>query len=189
MLDAAIYCHQVWCCSRVQPMAFLCQNARSWLLCCNDTSADLLLQGLDVDTVLQDGKYYFWTSLCVLQRVCITQGRGSLHPGALWVELPQWVFWSGFKPRELQMKYPVIPGHACSSAVWSLVIYKEKPNRNSSCIIGFGNACVKLSCVRLARYFLPAGVDFPLFLPPFLLALLFKFAVDFWEPVQIWTEK
>lgn len=109
MLDAAIYCHQVWCCSRVQPMAFLCQNARSWLLCCNDTSADLLLQGLDVDTVLQDGKYYFWTSLCVLQRVCITQGRGSLHPGALWVELPQWVFWSGF----------ISPGNCRWSILWS----------------------------------------------------------------------
>lgn len=67
--------------------------------------------------------------------------------------------------RELQMKYPVIPGHACGSAFKSLVIYEEKPNRNSSCITGFGNACVKLTCVRLAKY-LPAVVNFSLFPPP-----------------------
>lgn len=46
-------------------------------LCCNDMSADLLLQGLDVGAVLEDGQCYFWSSLWELQRVCITQGRGS----------------------------------------------------------------------------------------------------------------
>lgn len=142
----------------------LCQNVWSWLLCCNDTSADLLLQGLDVDTVLEDGKYYFWTSLCVLQRVCITQGRGSLHPDTVWVELPQWVFWSGFIGPE-NCRWNILWSQAVpvGSAVWSLVIYKEKTNRNSSCITGFSNAHVKLSSVRLARCFLPAGVDFPSF--------------------------
>lgn len=82
-------------------------------------------------------------------------------------------------PRELQMKYAVIPGQACGSAFKSLVICKEKPKRNSSCITGFSNACVKLTCVRLAGYFLPVGVDFPLFPAPFLFALLLNFYLDF----------
>lgn len=159
------------------------QHMWSRLLCCDDIFADLLLEGLDVDTVLQDGKYYFWSSLCELQRVCTTQGKSSKSWHCVCGDASVSILVRVHLPREWHMKYPVIPGHACGSAFKSLVIPKEKPNRNSSCFIRFSNACVKLACVRLARYFLPAGVDFSVFLPPFLLAL-FNFYLDFWEPVQ-----
>lgn len=111
---------------------WLCSVATPVVLCCNDTSADLLLQGLDVGTVLQDGKYYFWSSFCELQRVCITQGKGSKSWHCVCRVASVSILVRAHLPRELQVEYPVIPGHACGSAFKSLVIYKEKPNRNSS---------------------------------------------------------
>lgn len=156
------------------------------VLCCNDMSADLLLQGLDVGAVLQDGQCYFWE----LQRVCFTGEKGSKSWHCVCRVASVSVLVRAHLPRELQM-YAVIPGQACGSAFKSLVIYKEKPKRNSSCITGFSNACVKLACVRLAGYFLLAGVDFPLSPPTVSSYLVVKFLSGFlrtspdldWKPV------
>lgn len=108
----------------------------------------------------------------------------ALSHDTVCAEIPQWVFWSVF----------TCPGNCRWSILWSQAMppnpwWSLRKNRNSSCITGFSNACVKLTCVRLGRYFLPAGLNSSLFPLPFLLALLFKFYLDFWEPVQFWTEK
>lgn len=138
VLGAAICCHQVWWCSRDQTMAFL------WVvqtLGSNDTSADLLFHGLDVDSLLQDAKCYFWTGLCEWQRISLHREK-ALNPDTVYRVASVSILVRVHLPRELQMKYPVIPGHTCGSAYRSLVVSKEKPKRNSPCITGFSNVCV-----------------------------------------------